>query len=69
MCPNGMFVIDNHILCTQGHIELKKDFAKLIYEFRKNQIGDAKYLSACKTLIDKTDELAVVKVLIKFLKN
>ena len=69
ICPNGMFVIDDHILCTQGHIELKKDFAKLIYEFRKNQIGDAKYLSACKTLIDKTDELAVVKVIIKFLKN
>ena len=69
VCPNGMFVINNHILCTQGHIELKKDFAKLIYEFRKNQIGDAKYLTACKTLIDETDELAVVKVLIEFLKN
>tara|TARA_B100000614_G_scaffold242338_1_gene244238 strand:- start:595 stop:1296 length:702 start_codon:yes stop_codon:yes gene_type:complete len=69
ICPNGMFVIDDHILCTQGHIELHKDFAKLIYDFRKNQIGNAKYLSACETLTEKTDELAVVNVLLKFIKN
>ena len=69
ICPNGMFVIEDHILCTQGHIELHKDFARLIYDFRKNQIGDAKYTSACKTLIDETDELAVVKILLEFLKK
>tara|TARA_B100000214_G_C23905558_1_gene598679 strand:+ start:35 stop:736 length:702 start_codon:yes stop_codon:yes gene_type:complete len=69
ICPNGMYIIEDHILCTQGHIELQKDFAKLIYDFRKNKIGDAKYLNACKTLIHETDELVVVKVILKFLKN
>ena len=69
ICPNAMFVIDDNILCTQGHIELHKDFARLIYDFRKNQIGDAKYTSACETLIDETDELAVVKILLEFLKK
>ena len=49
-CPIGMLVIDNHIICTQGHIELDKNFARMIYDFRKDQIGNSKYLHACETL-------------------
>ena len=68
-CPNGMFIIGNHIICMQGHIELDKDFAKLIYDFRKDQIGELKYLNACKTLNSKTDELHLAKSLIEFLQS
>jgi len=68
-CPIGMFVIDNHIICTQGHIELDKKFARMIYDFRKEQIGNTTYQNACHTLAIKTDELEVTKNLLKFLRN
>ena len=68
-CPNGMFVIENHILCTQGHIELDKKFAKIVYDFRKDQIGNSKYQNACDTLAMKTDELEVAASLLRFLKS
>jgi len=64
-----MFVIENHILCTQGHIELDKKFAKIVYDFRKDQIGNSKYQNACDTLAMKTDELEVAASLLRFLKN
>jgi GMP synthase-like glutamine amidotransferase len=68
-CPNGMFLIENHIFCTQGHIELDKRFARIIYDFRKNQIGDLKHNHACETLTIKTDEFEIVKILLEFLKK
>ena len=68
-CPIGMFAIDNHIICTQGHIELDKKFARMIYDFRKEQIGNTAYQNACHTLAIKTDELEVTKNLLKFLRS
>ena len=54
-----MFLIENHIFCIQGHIELDKKFARMIYDFRKDQIGNSKHLHACETLAIKTDEYEV----------
>ena len=68
-CPNGMFLIENHIFCTQGHIELDKKFARMIYDFRKNQIGNHKHQHACETLTMQTDEHEIVESLLKFLKK
>ena len=68
-CPIGMFLIENHIFCTQGHIELDKKFARMIYDFRKKQIGDSKHQHACETLDMKTDEHEVAKSLLEFIKK
>ena len=68
-CPIGMFLIENHIFCTQGHIELDKKFARMIYDFRKKQIGDSKHQHACETLEMQTDEHEVAKSLLEFLKK
>ena len=68
-CPNGIFVIENHIFCTQGHIELDKKFARMIYDFRKNQIGDQKHHHACASLSTDTDEHEIVNSLLKFLNK
>ena len=68
-CPNGMFFVENHIMCTQGHIELDKKFARMIYDFRKNQIGDSKHQRACATLDITTDEHEVASNLLKFLRK
>ena len=64
-----MFLIENHIFCTQGHIELDKKFARMIYDFRKKQIGDSKHQHACETLDMKTDEHEVAKSLLEFIKK
>ena len=56
-------------MCTQGHIELDRKFTRLIYDFRKNQIGELKFLNACKSLASSTDENDFVRVLIEFLKS
>ncbi len=68
-CPIGMFLIENHIFCTQGHIELDKKFARMIYDFRKKQIGDSKHQHACETLEMQTDEHEVAKSLLEFIKK
>jgi len=68
-CPIGMFLIENHIFCTQGHIELDKKFARMIYDFRKKQIGDSKHQHACETLDMQTDEHEIAKSLLEFLKK
>ena len=68
-CPNGMFLIENHIFCTQGHIELDKKFARMIYDYRKNQIGNHKHQHACETLTMQTDEHEIVESLLKFIKK
>ena len=41
----------------------------MIYDFRKNQIGDLKHNHACETLTIKTDEYEIVKILLEFLKK
>ena len=68
-CPIGMFLIENHIFCTQGHIELDRKFARMIYDFRKDQIGNTKHKYACETLDMKTDELEVAITLLNFLRK
>ena len=68
-CPNGMFFIENNILCIQGHIELDKKFARMIYDFRKDQIGNSKYLHACETLAIKTNEHEITSSILEFLKK
>ena len=68
-CPIGMFLIENHIFCTQGHIELDKKFARMIYDFRKEQIGNSKHKHACQTLSMETDELDMANSLLKFLRK
>lgn len=68
-CPIGMFLIENHIFCTQGHIELDKKFARMIYDFRKEQIGNSKHKHACQTLSMETDDLDVANSLLKFLRK
>ena len=68
-CTIGMFLIENHIFCTQGHIELDKKFARMIYDFRKKQIGDSKHQHACETLDMQTDEHEIAKSLLEFLKK
>ena len=68
-CPIGMFLIENHIFCTQGHIELDRKFARMIYDFRKDQIGNTKHKYACETLNKKTDELEVANTLLNFLRK
>jgi hypothetical protein len=64
-----MFYIENHILCIQGHIELEKKFARIIYDFRKDQIGNSKYLHACETLTIQTNEYEITSSLLAFLKK
>ena len=68
-CPNGMFVIENHIFCTQGHIELDKKFARMIYDFRKRSNWRPKASSCLSTLSTDTDEHEIVNSLLKFLNN
>jgi hypothetical protein len=64
-----MFFIENNILCIQGHIELDKKFARMIYDFRKDQIGNSKYLHACETLAIKTNEHEITSSILEFLKK
>jgi hypothetical protein len=41
----------------------------MIYDFRKNQIGDQKHHHACATLSTDTDEHEIVNSLLKFLNK
>ena len=41
----------------------------MIYDFRKEQIGNSKHKRACQTLSIETDDLDVANSLLKFLRK
>jgi hypothetical protein len=41
----------------------------MIYDFRKDQIGNSKYLHACETLAIKTNEQEIASSILEFLKK
>ena len=69
ICPVGMFLVEDHIMCIQGHIELERKFSQILYKFRKDMIGIEKFNAACDSLAKKTNELQVVANIIKFVET
>jgi hypothetical protein len=64
-----MFLVEDHIMCIQGHIELKRKFSQILYKYRKDMIGIEKCNAACDSLAKKTNELQVVANIIKFVET
>ncbi|MCG8687134.1 MAG: hypothetical protein MI892_19795, partial [Desulfobacterales bacterium] len=68
-CRNFMFSIDNRVLGIQGHPELSREFAKALYESKKEKIGPEKVERAIQSLGEKTSPALWANWIYAFLKQ
>ena len=67
-CKNSMFIMDNHILCMQGHPEYEPDYAKKLYELSADSIGEERMNDSLKAVEHKLDDSTVIHWMINFLE-
>lgn len=68
-CPNAAFMIDNQVLCFQGHPEFTQDFLRCLLESRRSIYTEQFYASALASLNNRHDGLLVGKWMLEFVKK
>ncbi|MDG2304918.1 MAG: GMP synthase [Candidatus Binatia bacterium] len=54
-CPIGLYRIGTHIMSVQAHPEFSPEYARALYEMRREAFGDGLYREAVASLDDGTD--------------
>ncbi len=56
-CPIGLYRIANHVMSVQAHPEFSTDYARALYETRREAFGETLYRDAVASLDGGTDRL------------
>lgn len=67
-CPIAGFSIGEHMIAIQGHPEFQPDFARALYEQRREAIGGSIFQNAMTSLRQPLDSLEVARRLVRFLR-
>ena len=67
-CPIAGFAIADHMIAIQAHPEFQPDFARALYEQRKEAIGEIGFQNAMTSLRQPLDNLEVARHLVRFLR-
>lgn len=65
-CPIAGFTIGRHMITVQAHPEFKTDFARALYAFRREKLGEQGYRHAMDSLAHATSELNMTRQLLDF---
>lgn len=68
-CPIAGFSIRDHVITVQGHPEFTTDFARALYEVRREVIGEARYQQAIASLDLPLDSLEVADEMLSFVRD
>lgn len=68
-CPYAITLIGENMLTLQGHPELSPEFARAVYQKRRELIGGQKVDDAIATLGRSTDDAAFADVVYRFLED
>lgn len=68
-CPNGGFVLGDHILCLQGHPEFRPGYAAALLDARREQIGEDLWQQASASLADPLDSDTVGRWILTFMQR
>ncbi len=68
-CPIAGFTLGAHMITVQAHPEFKLDFARALFEIRREVLGEAGYENAVNSLDRATTDIAVTEKLLAFLND
>ena len=67
-CPIAGFSLGDHVITVQGHPEFTPDFARALYEVRREVIGETGYRRAIASLDLPLDSLEVAEEIMSFVR-
>lgn len=67
-CPNAMFSIGDHIFSIQGHPEFQKEYARQLYNMRKEKFGAQLYNEAIASLELPSEQLKIAQWIVDFIR-
>lgn len=56
-CPIGLYRIGDHVMSVQAHPEFSPEYARALYETRRQTFGEELYTRAVRSLDDGTDRI------------
>lgn len=68
-CPMAGFSLGDHVMTVQGHPEFTPDFARALYEARREVIGESRYNAAIASLDTPLDSLMLAEEIIGFVHD
>lgn len=68
-CPYAAFVIDDHMLCFQGHPEFTPGYSSDLMDFRKECIGEPTYQQGKSSLSQDTDHKDICTWMVNFIQT
>lgn len=68
-CPNAMFVIEPHLLALQGHPEFCKPYSRALMDYRRDVLGQRRYELGVASLAMETDEKAIARWIVDFIRR
>lgn len=57
-CPSGLYRIGTHVMSVQAHPEFSPEYARALYQVRRDTFGEPLYRAAVQSLDEGTDRLA-----------
>jgi GMP synthase-like glutamine amidotransferase len=66
-CPNAMFVIDAHMFAFQGHPEFVKEYSNTLMNFRRDMVGENKYVEGVASLNRELSSQTIGRWILNFL--
>ena len=69
VCPIAGFSLGQHMITVQAHPEFRPDFARALFEVRRETLGAERYEAAVNSLGRSTTDLGLTKRLLAFLRD
>jgi GMP synthase-like glutamine amidotransferase len=66
-CPNAAFIINNQVLCFQGHPEFTPEYARALLESRRKIIGEPTCIKAIESYNKGADHQMVARWMLDFI--
>ena len=68
-CPYAVTTIGRNILTIQAHPEVDRGFARVLYDHRRERIGDAATDAALQSLEKPTNDAEFVQMALQFVRS
>ena len=67
-CPAAMFRCGDHIFTVQGHPEFEAEYARRLYELRRDQLGDELVEEGIESLKSMVDSAKIAAWIVQFIR-
>jgi len=68
-CPNSMYLLNDRILCMQGHPEFSPEYAETMMRHRREMIGEETFNTGIESLQKPVDDNLLAQWVVQFFKD